>query len=126
MGEIFCLHLFRYSEVLNVTTKQVSKLINSLKDKGLIDIKIIYKKDSKQIEKRELIPIMNNTNTYPTKVPYSSPAKVLYPMEQKVKDNKYNINNYKNNNKRNGKFETELGFKRAGKNCKSFSWLFLP
>lgn len=80
-------------------------MINSLKDKGFIDINIIYKKDSKQIEKRELIPIINNTNTYPTKVPYPSPAKVLYPMEQKVKDNKYNINNYKKNNKRNGNFE---------------------
>lgn len=34
---------------------------------------------------------MNNTNTYSTKVPYSSPSKVLYPMEQKVKDIEKNV-----------------------------------
>ena len=37
--------------------------------------------------------LTNNNNTCPSNIPYPSPAKVLYPMEQKVKDNKYNINN---------------------------------
>lgn len=63
-------------------------MINSLKEKGFIDVNIIYKNDSKQIDKRELVPIMNNTNTYPTKVPYPSPSKVQYPMDKKSKNNK--------------------------------------
>ena len=78
------------SNLLNISNKQVSKLINSLKSKRHIDIKISYKKDSRQIETRTLIPILKNVNTYPSNVPY--------PMEQKVKNNKYNINNYNKNN----------------------------
>ncbi len=60
-------------------------MINSLKEKGFINKNIIYKNDSKQIDKRELVPIMNNTNTYPTKVPYPSPAKVQYHMDKNNK-----------------------------------------
>ena len=41
-----------------------------------------YKKNSKQIETRTIKPILEKFNTSPSKVPY--------PMEQKVKDNKYN------------------------------------
>ena len=59
--------------VLNISIKQVSKLINSLKEKGFIDVNIIYKNDSKQIDQRELVPIIKTTY----------PAKVQYPMEQK-------------------------------------------
>ena len=50
-----------------------------------------YKENSKQIETRTIKPIQEKFNTSPSKVPY--------PMEQKVKDNKYIINNNKNNNK---------------------------
>ena len=81
------------SSLLNITTKQVSKLINSLKAKGYIDVKMKYKENSKQIETRTLIPVVNNFNTYPSKVLYLSTPKVPYPMEQKVKDNKYNNKN---------------------------------
>lgn len=45
------------SELLNISITQVSKLINLLKDKKYIDVKLIYKENSKQIEMRKLIPI---------------------------------------------------------------------
>ena len=81
------------SELLNISSKQVSKLINSLKSKGYIDVTMKYKANSKQIETRTIKPIQEKFNTSPSKVLYPSPTKVPYPMEQKVKDNKYIINN---------------------------------
>ena len=70
-------------ELLNISVTQVSKLVNSLKDKGYINIEMVYKENSKEVDIRKLIPI-----------------------EEKFKDNKYNINKYKNtNNKRLCNFE---------------------
>lgn len=56
------------SELLNISVTQVSKLVNSLKDKGYINIEMVYKENSKEVDIRKLIPI-----------------------EEKFKDNKYNI-----------------------------------
>ena len=71
------------SELLNISVTQVSKLVNSLKDKGYINIEMVYKENSTEVDMRRLIPI-----------------------EEKFKDNKYNINKYKNtNNKRLCNFE---------------------
>ena len=88
------------SELLNVSITQVSKLVNSLKYKKYIDIELIYKENSKQVEMRKLIPI--NKNTYLTKVKYPLQQNFNTPIEEKFKDNKYNnkINNkYNGNNK---------------------------
>lgn len=52
---------------------------------------MIYKNDSKQIDQRELVPIIKTT--YPSKVQYPSPTKVLYPMEQKDTNYNYSTNN---------------------------------
>ena len=84
------------SELLNISSKQVSKLINSLKAKGYICVTMKYKDNSKQIETRTVKSIQEKFNTSPSKVLYPSPTKVPYPMEQKVKDNKNNINKYNN------------------------------
>ena len=84
------------SELLNISSKQVSKLINSLKAKGYIGVTMKYNENSKQIETRTIKPIQEKFNTSPSKVLYPSPTKVPYPMEQKVKDNKNNINKYNN------------------------------
>lgn len=46
------------SELLNISITQVSKLVNSLKDKNYISIELIYKENSKQIEIRKLTPIV--------------------------------------------------------------------
>lgn len=79
------------SELLNVSITQVSKLVNSLKDKKYIVLKLIYKENSKQVEMRKLIPI--NKNTYLTKVKYPLQQNFNTPIEEKFKDNKYNNKN---------------------------------
>lgn len=79
------------SELLHVSITQVSKLVNSLKDKKYIDIELIYKENSKQVEMRKLIPI--NKNTYLTKVKYPLQQNFNTPIEEKFKDNKYNNKN---------------------------------
>ena len=85
------------SELLDISITQVSKLINLLKDKKYIDVKLIYKENSKQIEMRKLIPIQENNNTYITKVKYPLQQNFNTPTLEKFKDNKYNnkkINKY--------------------------------
>lgn len=51
------------SELLNISITQVSKLVNSLKYKKYIDIELIYKENSKQVEMRKLIPIKSLSST---------------------------------------------------------------
>lgn len=55
------------SIIFNITTTQVSRIINSLKRKGLADVKIIYKQNSKEIAKRIITPINTDINTYKQK-----------------------------------------------------------
>ena len=86
------------SELLNISITQVSKLINSLKDKNYISIELIYKENSKQIEMRKLIPIVKNNDTYLTKVKYPLQQNFNTPIEEKFKDNNKNINNKYNSN----------------------------
>ena len=76
------------NELLNISITQISKLVNSLKDKKYIDIELIYKENSRQVEMRKLIPI--NKNTYLTKVKYPLQQNFNTPIEEKFKDNKYN------------------------------------
>ncbi len=54
--------------MLNISSKQVSKLINSLKAKGYIDVTMKYKENSKQIETRTIKPILEKFNTSSLKV----------------------------------------------------------
>lgn len=89
------------SELLNISVTQVSKLVNSLKDKGYINIEMIYKENSKEVEMRKLIPIEEKLNTLLNKSLIPSPTKIQYPIEEKFKDNKYNKNINKINNKAN-------------------------
>ena len=90
------------SELLNISVTQVSKLVNSLKEKGYINIEIVYKKDSKEVGIRRLIPVEEKLNTLLNKSSMPSQTKLQHPIEEKFKDNKYNKNKYKNNNKRYG------------------------
>ena len=82
------------SGLLNISITQVSKLINSLKNKKYINIKIIYKENSKQIEMRKLIPIEEKLNTIFNKSLIPSLTELQLPIKEKFKDNKYNINKY--------------------------------
>ena len=85
------------SELLNISVTQVSKLVKSLKDKGYINIEMVYKENSKEVDIRKLIPIEEKLNTLFNKSLIPSPTKLQYPIEEKFKDNKYIINNNNNN-----------------------------
>lgn len=102
------------ANIVNVTHDRVSKIISSLKDKGYISVKLKYKKDTKEIEERQITPIVENINRYSQDVQegietnnYSDSQKQLYPIVEKDKDiinnikNKNNYNNvyYPNNKK---------------------------
>ncbi len=50
--------------LLNVCNVQVSRIVNSLKEKGYIKTEMIYKENSKEIAVRKIIPINKIDNTY--------------------------------------------------------------
>lgn len=104
------------SELLNISTTQVSKLVNSLKKKGYINIEIKYKDNSKEIESRKLIPKMDTP--YLTKVKYP-------PLEEKFKDNKYNnkIYNKYNNDTQNFR-KTKANFEERAYEGFNFDTLY--
>lgn len=52
------------SSMLNISKVHSSRLISSLRDKGYIKVKIEYKENSKEIQKRILTPINKCVNTY--------------------------------------------------------------
>ena len=52
------------SEMLNISKVHASRLISSLRDKGYVQVKIIYKENSKQVLKRVLEPMNKYVNTY--------------------------------------------------------------
>ena len=56
------------ASIVNVTHERVSKIISSLKDKGYIKVKLKYKTDSKEIEERQITPIVENINRYSQKL----------------------------------------------------------
>ena len=90
------------ANIVNVTPERVSKIISSLKDKGYISVKLKYKTDSKEIEERQITPIVENINRYSQKLQegidnnnYLDSEKRPYPIG---KNNKDIINNIKNKN----------------------------
>ena len=52
------------SSMLNISKVHSSRLISSLRDKGYLDVKIVYKENSKEILKRIITPISKCVNTY--------------------------------------------------------------
>ena len=90
------------ASIVNVTSDRVSKIVSSLKEKEYIKVDLKYKKDSKEIEERQIIPIVENINRYSEKHlegigknNYSGSQKQLHPID---KNNKEIINNIKNKN----------------------------
>ena len=55
------------ASIVNVTANRVSKIISSLKDKEYIKVELKYKTDSKEIEQRQITPIVENINRYNSK-----------------------------------------------------------
>ncbi len=100
------------ANIVDVTPERVSKIIRSLKDKGYVKVKLKYKTDSKEIEERQITPIVENINRYSQKLQegieennYPDSQKRLYPMSENDKDiinnikNKKIYNNSSNSNK---------------------------
>ena len=90
------------ANIVNVTHERVSKIISALKGKGYVSVKLKYKKHSKEIEERQITPIVKNINRYSQDVQegietnnYSDSQKQPYPIVEKNKDI---INNIKNKN----------------------------
>ena len=108
-----CFASNKYIEnIVKVKHERVSKIISSLKDKGYVNIKLKYKTDSKEIEQRQIIPIVENVNRCSQKHledidinNYSDSQKQPYPMGKNDKDiinnikNKKIYNNSSNSNK---------------------------
>ena len=87
-------------KIVNVTNERVSKIISSLKNKEYIKVKLKYKKESKEIEERQIIPIVKNIHRYGQKVQegieennYPDSRKEPYPMVENDKDIINNIIN---------------------------------
>ena len=81
------------ANIVNVTHERVSKIISSLKDKGYVSVKLKYKTDSKEIEERQITPIVENINRYSEKLQegidtnnYSDSLKQQYPIGDNDKD----------------------------------------
>ena len=108
------------ASIVNVTSDRVSKIVSSLKDKGYVSVKLKYKTDSKEIEERQITPIVENINRYSQDVQegietnnYSDSQKQPYPIVEKDKDiinnikNKNNYNNKESQNKKSNKANFE-------------------
>ena len=84
---------------MNICNVQASRIINSLKKKGYIIVKIIYKENSKEIALRKIIPINKYVNT---------PKQISdEPINKNVKDI---INNDKLYNKNNCKLKNDRDY----------------
>ena len=86
------------ASIVNVTSDRVSKIVSSLKEKGYVDVNLKYKIDTKEIEERQIIPILERTNRYSEKY-LEGIDKNNYSGGQKDKDIINNIKNKNNYNK---------------------------
>ena len=125
--------------IVKVTPNRVSKIISSLKNKKYIQVYLKYKKESKEIEQRQIIPIVQMNNWYSQNKQEGigennniDSRNGQYPIGESNKDIKYNIKNkniynkesqIKKNNKAN--FEqrdyTDFDFTKLYANASSFS-----
>ena len=107
------------ANIVKVTHERVSKIISSLKDKGYVSVKLKYKIDSKEIEERQITPIVENINRYSQEVQegieensYLYSQKQPYPMGKNGKDIINNIKNKKiYNNSSNSNKKYKLNYK---------------
>ncbi len=90
------------ASIVNVTENRVSKIISSLKEKEYIKVKLKYKTDSKEIEQRQITPIVQNINRYNSKSQegietnnYLNSQKQQYPIYNKDKDIRKSYNKIK-------------------------------
>lgn len=79
-----------FAKLYNVSKETISRWVSQLNKKKYINVKMFYKKDSKEIDKRiitinQLIPIDKNVNTYPQNNQGG--------IDKNIKENNTSINN---------------------------------
>lgn len=103
-----------FSELYEVSKKSISTWINNLKKYGYLEIKIYYKENSKEINKRKIYPITNpievNVSTYGRKITEGIEEKFHTPIEEKVKENITSINNINISDKSNSESNNKNRF----------------
>ena len=116
------------ASIVNVTANRVSKIISSLKDKRYIKVKLKYKTDSKEIEERQITPIVENINRYSEKLQesidtnnYSDSLKQPYPIGDNDKDIINNIKNKNDYNKGDTRKKRNNPY-RSDRNYDDFDW----
>ncbi len=117
------------ANIVNVTPERVSKIISSLKDKGYISVKLKYKTDSKEIEERQITPIVENVNRYSQKLQegidnnnYLDSEKRPYPIGENNKDIINNIKNKNNYNKECQTSKKKYVPYRSDRNYDNLNW----
>src|SRR6476469_3867874 len=87
-----------FAQFLQVSKDRVSKLLTKLRRMGLIEIVLIYKQGSKEIEKRIITPLGADTHT-PSRCEHLDPLGVdtMTPLGVNAYDNNTVINNTINN-----------------------------
>ena len=117
------------ANIVNVTHERVSKIISSLKDKGYVSVKLKYKTDSKEIEERQITPIVENINRYSQDVQegietnnYLNSQKQLDTIGDNDKDIINNIKNKNNYNKECQTSKKKYVPYRSDRNYDNFNW----
>ena len=95
------------ASVVKVTSNRVSKIISSLNNKKYIRVYLKYKKESKEIEQRQIIPIVQMNNGYSQNKPYTIGESNK---DIKNKNNYNNESHIKKNNKANFEQRDYTGF----------------
>ena len=119
------------ASIVNVTSDRVSKIISSLKDKGYVDVNLKYKKVTKEIEERQIMPITENINRYSKKYlegigknNYSGSQKELHPIGENDKDIINNIKNKNNYNKESHNKNNKANFEQRDYSNFDFTKLY--
>lgn len=101
-GECFATNEY-FGQFLGVHKKHISRLISNLADIGLVTVELVYKPNSKQIDKRILHVASRNKNvpTPPQKRSYPHHENVPSPIHKNVEDSSFVINTDVNNTNNN-------------------------
>ena len=79
------------SELFNITKVQASRIINTLKKDGYIEVELIHKENSKEIAMRKCIPVNKYVNTYKQ----NSSLRINTNVKDIIYNNKINYNNWR-------------------------------
>jgi hypothetical protein len=89
-----------FSNITGVHKNTISRRLNRLKELGVLTIKIVHKKGSKEVESRLMkLSTLSTEGLIPLNAAVDTPKQNgIYPLNATVKDNIYNTNINKNNN----------------------------